>query len=574
MIANITINTYKQVEAAALPIAEGVATLVKILIGIGITCGIVDEAIDNQENLENLSDEELQELYNAEQQYLNDMKFYMVDGSFGSTANCSVMTADGSVLTLEEALDTATSMSLDDYMEMRKGSNSPTPSPGIDWGAIFIDAVSGGVMDFLASFLTDAQASDNGIDFPYRVYTGDSGYINRSTGQLGIIFDTDTFRNVNGASTEDGLSRYIRRIRFDNTVADEERKAFRMCVLLAPDTYSTITLHGSTSAYGTSYLSRLYSTSKFDTDGNAIAYSIVNHNFSTSYFSIYPYSSSNTYFYAKNWDGYADYALNGSGFPSYYLSKKNDYLDFSNLSTNLPIFTNTDDMENYLLNGQSSARASHVNPIQTLCNNYKNKVVTLTSVDDYGVTPTPTPSPTPKSTSIPTPSPTPTPSPYPTWDKSTGDNFTNYNFYTEVSNSFVNVQTTLNNISQSVTNIYNFFQIDTQEIAYEMDFDSPAYKFDSVSISINSLKFAFSEDTYDENTGILNAEYPKISMKCPKILEPIVETVGEDGKKEIVIVDFKDYALWFVRLRKFLEAILWIGMVFLLMKELKVVFTV
>ena len=534
LIVNLTFCNYKQAQAVwiAPAIPEGVAVLVKVLLGIGVTCGVVNEAY---ENYENMTDEEKIKAYNEEQQYLQSMQTYMIDGSFGSTEYCSVMTADGQVLTLAEALETATSMSQTEYIDMRKETNSPNPTktPGINWGKVFIDSAVGGLMDFVASFLTDKKLDNDGAQRPYTTYTGDSGYKNFADRTITCFVECD------GATNESILKFCINKAYnySDSNIAENYKaKAFsnyRMAIYLQVDRAEF-----------------------FNGFGRAPA--VILKNTLTSTGDVAGTTSCGTF----------AYAFSGSTPTS-----------FTYMSTNMPIFTSLDECNAYLKGGSSGNRfiPSHPFPaINTTCNNYKNKVVSVNSVRSYGVTPTPKPTATPRPTATSKPTATPTPTPYPTWDKESGNgtNFTNYNFYTEVSNSFVNVQTTLNNISQSVTNIYNFFQIDTQEISYQMNFDSPAYKFDSVNKNISALKSAFGSDSYDDNTGLLKADYPKISMKCPKILEPIVDTVGEDGIKEIVIVDFKDYALWFIRLRKFLEAIMWIGMVFLLMKEIKVVFTV
>lgn len=534
LIVNLTFCNYKQAQAVwiAPAIPEGVAVLVKVLLGIGVTCGVVNEAY---ENYENMTDEEKIKAYNEEQQYLQSMQTYMIDGSFGSTEYCSVMTADGQVLTLAEALETATSMSQAEYIDMRKETNSPNPTktPGINWGEIFIDSAVGGLMDFVSSFLTDKKVETGGAVKPYTTYVGDNGYKNFSDRSVVAFYECD-------AATSQGIVKFYNYKTYSypyNNIADNYKsKAFsnyRMAIYL--DTSRSEFFDGFGRA--PAFVMKTTLTSTGDVAGSAVC-------------------------------GSFTYAFSGSTPTS-----------FTYMSTNMPIFTSLDECNAYLKGGSSGNRFIPPHPfpaINTTCNNYKNKVVSVNSVRSYGVTPTPKPTATPRPTATSKPTATPTPTPYPTWDKESGNgtNFTNYNFYTEVSNSFVNVQTTLNNISQSVTNIYNFFQIDTQEISYQMNFDSPAYKFDSVNKNISALKSAFGSDSYDDNTGLLKADYPKISMKCPKILEPIVDTVGEDGIKEIVIVDFKDYALWFIRLRKFLEAIMWIGMVFLLMKEIKVVFTV
>lgn len=543
-VINLVFDDYKQVQAVwvAPAIPEGLALVVELLTSIGITCSVLSK----YDNWQDMTNEESLQAYNEEQKYLQDMQTYMIDGSFGSTQNCSVITADGQVLTLEEALNTATTMSMDDYIEMRKKTNSPNPTkkPGIDWGSIFIDNAVGGLMDFLADFLIDKKCEEDGYAYPSTFYTGDSGYINRSTGDYHFFIESDSYELVQLVPTV-----VKHGIQFEYTgnvfsfVGNSFRPSdFRLCIVM--DSSGIL-------SYGGSYI-----------------------------------KGCRFYVYCNLWENDTlKYSIFGVFSPHYFAFTEGDYKLPCYLSTNLPVFSSLEEAEPYLLWG-STANTLNLTPysyISDICNNYKNKIVSLTNVTSYGITPTPTLSPTPKPTATPTPSPTPTPTPYPTWDKESGngDNFTIYNFYTETTNNFSYIQSTINTISETVTNIYNFFQIDTQQITEEMDLNTDLpFKFAPLVSSMHKLKTSFPDDVYSEESGLLDVDYPKITVKCPEILSKYLTSdskgmsVDDDGNKVIVLCDFADYAVYFARFRMFLKAVLWIGMIFLLMREFRVVLTV
>lgn len=566
MIANLTYNNYTKVEAAAIPVVEGVTTLIKVLLGIGVTCGIIDGAIENHERLEKLdelTDEEILEIYNTEQEYLNDMKFYMIDGSFGSTANCSVMTADGSILTLEEALDTATSMSLDDYMEMRKNSQYPTPSPGIDWGAIFIDGVTGGLMDFLASFLNSKVDEKNGYNMPYTVYTGDDGYINRDTGEISAFIETD---GVESGKLVKGLN-YVAYNGFLNI--EQQFESCRMAIYLRPSDDVFV---------------KRYDKNGIMCFNNSSV--VLGSGFAEVYITKYSGSYNNFTLLCGS--------INSSGSPvgkmergvSYAFDGSDDVTTFTYFSTNLPVFTDFEELEKYILGGYTNnLDYKRTTPINLLCDSYKNKIVTLTTVESYGVTPTPTPSPTPKPTSTPTPTPTPSPTPFPTWSGTGPENFTTYNFYTEITNILNPVQTTINNISQSITNIFNFFVIDTETVSQEINNINvlPTSKFKNFVTTFGNLKNTFSNETQDvlSEAGITNQygiTYPVLKVRCPKILLDFVPdndsvVLYENDICYLILCDCSKYATYFIKVRGFLKACIWFGMIFYLMKELKPIIT-
>lgn len=575
LVVNLTFCNYRQVEAAALPVVPvAVETLIDILIGVGIAAGVIVVAENTPSySLGDMTEAEYLQLYNTEQQYLQDMKFYMIDGSFGSTANCSVMTADGSILTLEEALNTATSMSLDDYMEMRKNSNNPTPSPGIDWGAIFIDGAVGGLMDFLESFLTSERVEKEGYEYPTTFYTGDSGYINRSTGEFNAFIEFDTLSNPYTKVTKGGgleVLGGIDALKPNETnithTTEHARAKYRVCLLI----------DDSDSNSWSSWIDHYY----YDGNGRATGFSssVLGYTncvvLQTAGFSM---SSDDDDLYCQKRSSVNYIAFLGS-----------DYKDFSYFSTNIPVYDNYADAESYILGLSRPVGVEHepyYADISNLCNSYKNKIVTLTTVESYGVTPTPTPSPTPRPTSTPTPSPTPSPTPFPTWSGTGPENFTTYNFYTEITNILNPIKTTINNVNQSITNIFNFFVIDTQEVSQEINNINvlPTSKFKDFVTTFGNLKNTFSNETQDalSEAGITNQygiSYPVIKVQCPKILLDYVPdnpsvVLYENDICYLILCDCSKFAKYFIKVRYFLKACIWFGMIFYLMRELKPIIT-
>lgn len=88
--------------------------------------------------------------------------------------------------------------------------------------------------------------------------------------------------------------------------------------------------------------------------------------------------------------------------------------------------------------------------------------------------------------------------------------------------------------------------------------DVPAFEgFLPIVGYIDQLKGAFS-DSYD---------YPKITMQTPEILVPYVGS-------EILLIDFKDYAKYFLWVRTFLAFSISFGFVLWVVKQFKVVYTV
>ena len=153
-----------------------------------------------------------------------------------------------------------------------------------------------------------------------------------------------------------------------------------------------------------------------------------------------------------------------------------------------------------------------------------------------------------------TPGIMPTASPVPTLLDEDGSNTTN-NYIINITNIFQTIQTT-------VTNIYNFFIIDADTISEEMQNINvtPVSKFEKIVTRVSNLKSAFSDDVQDDSVqaGVSGSShgvyYPVIKMKCPSALLDYLDAdslLDVKGRKYIVLIDFADWAVYFVRVRDF-----------------------
>lgn len=545
---------------------------------------------DNQDNVKqalsdygNTTAEGAQMQYEMNKKLFNDFCDYAISKA-GS--NAAITSADGKKYTVEDMKDEGFPSFEKWDEEMKKQSKKPTPTFGNLW-----DKMSFGLdlLDFIRGFYDDDDSYGSGGSGGQSYFEGEN-YYDKETGRFSVFADTMIYKSgswVDDVFTYDSPIFY--HFSVSGIVKEEYREDFRLCLHKTNAVYNKLPMDGETDRKNARYYMQacgyLFSYSgKLD----SVTYDC----YVTQDGTQNKYSPGTT-FYAVLIDHFLHYDED----TKLYSFQPTNYLY---LSSNMPVFFDKEACQAYIDSGDYSGAINlppskvtsaptgspekPVTPVSIYVKNFQNKNVTVNDitninyyiVNNWDTTTNQTQNLTTvinnyyygtlgDSESL-TDTPVPTATPVPTLINEDGGNTTN--------NYIINITNILQPISETVTNIYNFFQIDTQEIAYEMNFDSPAYKFDSVNKSISTLKSAVGNDSYDENTGLLKADYPKISMKCPKILAPVVDTVGEDGEKEIVIVDFKDYALWFIRLRKFLEAIMWVGMVFLLMKEIKVVFTV
>lgn len=305
--------------------------------------------------------------------------------------------------------------------------------------------------------------------------------------------------------------------------------------------------------------------------------------------------------------------LTGAMFSCQYSDGKYQLRLFDFLSTNIPVFDSREHMEAYfnngslegLINGVSDAGStptdaphsdSHIGPVRQYTNYFRNTFspslmanyvnynivnnwdgdtstfninnYTGKESDDSEVTATPTPD---------LRKPTFTPIP-PNTD---GGDTNNYDV--NITNNLIIEQTNIiQEINQTLNNIYNFFQIDVDVIVEDLtpDTDSKFLPLYDLVTDINKL---IPGDEFEVIEGqaepIISTLYPKVTIKVPLVLDDFLSISDEkimekDGDKVIIMCDFYDYRIYFARFRKFLEVVIYIGMFFYLMKEFSVIWSI
>ena len=141
--------------------------------------------------------------------------------------------------------------------------------------------------------------------------------------------------------------------------------------------------------------------------------------------------------------------------------------------------------------------------------------------------------------------------------------------------------TTFPNLSQT----FLTFVIDTEEVSQEINSVNvlPTSKFKDFVATFGNLKNTFSNETQDvlNEAGVTNQfgiSYPVIKVQCPKILLDFVPdnpsvVLYENNICYLILCDCSKYATYFIKVRGFLKACIWFGMIFYLMRELKPVIT-
>lgn len=429
-----------------------------------------------------------------------------------------------------------------------------------------------GLADFLCSIWPDGNGAlpDGGSGTEQRYYTGDDGYIDEN-GNFRIEAHTrNMFHNTdyNGIVVEDPPV-VIREYDFNyNGHGDSStRLAFYMntsptFVSYRYDVFDQISYDAFVDINGL-YCNQYIS---FSTHG------IIKDNLGNSNESTFQYSTLSSSV-AMNDNSDKDSA---------------DYHLWTFLSTNAPVFDSYEHMQDYLNNGSlvgllngtpeaeptPTSAPSTISPVKQYVNYFSNTF--SPSVMPYHV-----------NYNI-----------VNNWDGN--DSTFNINNYTDVTvptltpapdadgndtnitnNLIINQVNILTEINETVTNIYNFFQIDVDYINEElkMDEDENPTGFDDLKNLISQFEAAFPSDKVSEVTQELDLLYPKITIQVPKALDRFLDAgddkvIMEDGVKKIVLCDFKDYAIYFARFRKFLEIVLRIGLIFYLLKELTVVFSI
>lgn len=519
-----------------------------IILGVGMLCYgayyVSDE--ENREKLKetmtdykNMTTEAAQSTYEMNKKIFNDFIDYATSNGGGSAA---VYSADGRSYTVNE-MAAAGFPEFDDWdKEMKKQGDSSGGGFGSIW-----DKLSFGLdlLDFVADFFEDnKQQSDGNYEKPFTIYTGDSGYINRSTGSFNGFVETDS---CNSAGMSPALWEVSRNLPDNDYISK-----FRVAVLVESPTYAKYY-----DGYGGNTF-RICCT-VFDSKGNADVGIIgISSTFG-------PWIPCNAY--------------EGS-----YTFWGTDYTDITYISTNLPVFIDGGELRDYLLgltdgsncvnvsfstknviqycnyfNGKNVSPADIVNVNYNISNNWDGTTENLTVILNG-------------SNDNVTPAVTPTASPVPTLPDQDGSNTTN--------NYIINITNILQPIQETVTNIYNFFIIDTEEISLEINNinTTPVSKFNNFVITFGNLKNTFSNDTQEVLAAAGSTQrgisYPVLKVESPKILKDYVPDsvrLEQDGKTYIVLCDCSKYAVQFSMVRTLLKVILWFGFIFYLLKELKVV---
>lgn len=582
-------------EAAAIGLYIGAAILA--VAGMCYGAYYVSQP-ENQEAIkQTLSDYKNNTVESAKRQYALNKKFfddfcdYAVASGGGSAA---VYTADGGRYTVDQMREHG--FPDFDYWdkEMKKQSEKPK---GSIWDKLQFGL---DLLNFILSFFKDDPSGLlPPVDRPQLYFTGDSDYINRETGEINAYWYSD----MKFHSTPDRDNPQTKVIVGENMVkyvgipdymSDEfRREKFRCAILLVgavegSNAFQYYTWTQSGSCVQDSWLYAATAYYSFDNrNGSRFLADVKQDVFAERTPGTYwGYDLKSTTYYS---DDSTSLFFNSSATCEKYCSSDNSgsltLSDFTFVSSNLPVFTTNTALGNYLdwnTNGEDAI-------------NYRGPLA---------ASPTPTPFvPSSDSTSLDVyvdhfrnGSYTPGDVIYTNfniannWDGSTtnliyilnGNEPTPINTITPLpsgsggsgsgsGDTITNINITIENLLQVVIDIHDFFNIDVGELEVEFDFSTDStFKLSPLLDAANTFKGAFSG---------LEMCYPKITMKCPAILDEFLELDGdtvvlEDGIKVIVLCDFADYAVYFVRFRLFLDIVIKIGLFFYLLREFTVAFNI
>lgn len=586
---------------------EKANTCKAIEIGIGIGLGIVTVALtlygayyvsdpDNQEeikeslsNYKNMTVEGAKVSYELNKKLFNDFVDYATSKGGGSAA---VYTTDGRSYSVNE-MAAAGFPEFDDWdKEMKKQGDSSSGGFGSIW-----DKLSFGVelLDFIRGFFNDNNVGfDTPDDHSQYYYIGDDGYINRETGEVNAFlfsdrkwhcsyddyYPTDTYRfyyDYNyGVGTDKRIAVFV--WTGDNsphstiTYTDESGKKYTKYYRYKAGLFAVVGSIGSTNV---EYLKGLtsYSARAYVGIVDGYAYRDITYS-STAFFRTY---------YSCLYDDVSN-------------SQSKNIANWDYVSSNLPIFDTYEHAKAYIENGSLEGLLNGVptsvtatpeptkadsppTPVDLYCKYFNGKSVTPANVvnvnyniaNEWDGTTENLTIILNGSTDV-TPGITPTSSPVPTLPDQDGSNTTN--------NYIINITNILQPIQETVTNIYNFFIIDTEEISLEINNinTTPVTKFGNFVTTFGNLQTTFSNDTQDVLAAAGSTQrgisYPVLKVESPKILKDYVPDsvkLEQDGKTYIVLCDCSKYAVQFSMVRTLLKVILWFGFIFYLMKELKVV---
>lgn len=565
-----------------------------VVLGVGALCygAYYVSQPDNQEvikeSLTNYADmtvDNAKFCYETNKKVFNDFVVYATKNGGGSA---SVYTATGEKFSVDEMAE----YGFPDFEDWDKQMRNQ----GSTLGASLWDKLNFGVdlLDFLCEFF-EKEEYTGGIGQEQSYFHGDSDYINRETGNVFINYSSRAVLK-NWIYSDGGYWNH-EYVSYNADIigkVDEKYKEDFRFALVAVGTGNPIPpiLCGEYSDYPVAY-NTVWICQKMG--AKKLNMGIV-------------YIKDRTENYRKVADGlveevdaddfYVSFRVNSDVHVSGHdLIQATNYKSYLYFSGNVPLFASYDEADYYIKTGDFSKAlnlAPEVSPTPTVepvvkkntpvavyCNYWGGRSVVPSDVvntnyiiaNDWDGTTENLTIILHDSDDEPTVTPGLTTKPIPTLVDDDGSNTTN--------NYIINITNILQPIQETVTNIYNFFVIDTEEVGSAINNINvlPTGKFDNFVSTFGNLSNIFSDNVQEECLeGQYGIKYPVVKVQCPKILLDFVPdnssvVFWENGTCYLVLADCIKFAKYFVKVRAFLKACIWIGMIFYLMKELKPVIT-
>lgn len=564
-------------EAVSYGIGLGLAVISVGVVLYGSYCVATDEELQEEvkqtfADYKNMTVEGAKKSYDINKQLFNDFVAYAEENGAGSMCLYSSAGSSYTVAELSQA-GFPDFNEWDDYFKKSSGS-------GGGWKNIFDKILLGAdLIGLMKSFCNDEFYEDgvNGQLF----YTGEDGYVNAETGELNVYFENRMYEyDENTFNTY--VSTFVGNVDDLVSYAGSDYGDFRICAY-AKKEYCYNSWHSISNGRVLNDVWRIDFVACYrrdDVNGGVknvfTPYLDISYNGGTSQRQYYTFGS----FGLKYFDSstHVNYLYNIDN--SLYDEELGRYLSYKDfpyfpdyISSNIPFFANYSDAYNYLMgNDREPTNSLGTTPSDLFLSNYSGDYITvnnvITDVNNYYDVDGDDPSATPL--------PDVTIEPLPTLPDDDGSNTTN--------NYIINITNILQPIQQTVTNIYNFFIIDTEKIVLEIDnIDvTPASKFTNFVQTFSNLKNIFSDSTQDElnvagssQKGIV---YPILKVQCPQILIDFLPdnddvVLFEDDIAYIILCDCGKYAVQFGAVRLILKAVMWFGFIFYVLRELKVVIT-
>lgn len=497
-------------------------------------------------------------LYETNKQLFNDFVAYAEENGAGSMCLYSSAGSSYSVSELSQAgfpdFD-----EWDDYFKKSSGS-------GGGWNNLWDKIMLGAdILGLLKNFCNDNFYTD-GIDGQL-FYTGDDGYIDRETAQANIYFEIRDYYNADYAYKTATFSYNGDITELGNFNANE----FKICAFA--NVYLTYHSCGGWSCrHVVNAVFNVYLNALYD-DGSIGQISL-------------PYSYNGAESTGSSYSGGGSFGIKffdhgtGTYYGNTYIEELGRTLTIDDLrrypdyiSGNIPFFSSSAEASAYLSSSDTVAVQNKLSNTVSdrFMDNYSGSYVTVQNIvndvnnyydtgdddsnDDTTIVVTATP--------------------VPTLSDDDGSNTTN--------NYIINITNILQPINETVTNIYNFFVIDTEAISLEINNIDviPASKFTNFVQTFANLKNTFSDNTQDEFVSCSSQRgivYPILKVQCPKILTDFLPdnddvVLFEDDIAYIILCDCGKYAVQFGAVRLILKVVMWFGFIFYVLRELKVVIT-